>query len=57
MDYIVLGVVIAMVIVAIMYIVKQKKKGVACIGCPSSGTCKHHAKDNEEKSCSCHCES
>lgn len=24
---------------AVMYIVREKKKGVMCIGCPESGTC------------------
>ncbi len=24
---------------AVIYIVKEKKKGVQCIGCPAAGTC------------------
>lgn len=32
---------------AIYYIVKQKKKGVKCIGCPHSGCC------NSKSSCTC----
>lgn len=27
---------------AVAYIVKQKKKGVKCIGCPDSGSCAGH---------------
>ena len=34
------GLVLAVLIgAAIAYIVKAKKRGVACIGCPSAGTC------------------
>lgn len=37
---------------AISYIVKAKKNGAKCIGCPSGGSCS--TKDNGE-SCSCGC--
>lgn len=30
---------------AIAYIVKQKKKGVKCIGCPYAQTCSGHCKE------------
>ena len=45
-DYIALGIVIIIVAVAIVYIVKQKKKGVKCIGCP-------HAQNCVERNCNC----
>ena len=32
---------------AIGYIVKEKKRGVKCIGCPSAGTC-------QKRNCGCH---
>ena len=43
-DYIILAIIIAILISAIAYVVKQKKKGVKCIGCPHSKNC---------SSCSC----
>ncbi len=40
MTDIIVGLVIAAILgSAITYIVKQKKKGVKCIGCPDSGAC------------------
>ena len=43
-------VLVAILFFAIRYMVKEKKKGTACIGCPAAGTCEKH------KSCSggCH---
>ena len=38
-DVIVVAIVLAIVGVAVAYIVKQKKKGVRCIGCPNSSSC------------------
>lgn len=38
-DFIVVLVVAVLVIAALMYIRKQKKKGVACIGCPNASAC------------------
>ena len=46
-DFIVIGIVLALVGTAVAYIVRQKKKGVKCIGCPDacscSGNCGGHA--------------
>ena len=37
---ILVGLVLAVLIgAAIAYIIREKKRGVACIGCPSAGTC------------------
>ena len=42
-----IGIILLFVVgLAIRYIVKAKKSGVKCIGCPSSGTC-------SKKACSC----
>ena len=49
-DVIVVLIVIAIVAAASVYIVKQKKKGTKCIGCPSAGTCPHKGKCSEERS-------
>ena len=38
-DIIVGGVLAVLVGAAIAYIIREKKKGVACIGCPAAGTC------------------
>ena len=38
-DIIVGGVLVVLVGAAIAYIIREKKKGVACIGCPAAGTC------------------
>ncbi len=41
---------------AILYIVKAKKSGVKCIGCPHSKVCKSNQKKNtgcNGESCSC----
>lgn len=32
-------IIVAIVGAAVAYIVKEKKKGVRCIGCPSAGAC------------------
>lgn len=50
MDYIILAVVAVMLAAAIGYIVKQKKSGAACIGCPDGHSCSHC-----KGGCSCHC--
>ena len=36
---------------AIAYIVKEKKKGTVCIGCPHAGTCA--SKKNQDSQCNC----
>ena len=38
-NLIVIGIVLALVAVAIYYIRKEKKKGSRCIGCPAAGCC------------------
>lgn len=38
-DYIVIAVIVLIVGGAVAYIIKAKKSGKKCIGCPDSGTC------------------
>ncbi|MBP3653903.1 MAG: FeoB-associated Cys-rich membrane protein [Oscillospiraceae bacterium] len=38
-NFIVIAIVAVILGAAIGYIVKEKKKGTVCIGCPSAGTC------------------
>lgn len=43
-DFIVILIVIAIVGAATAYIIKEKKRGTKCIGCPSASTCPHKGK-------------
>lgn len=45
-DVIVVLIILAILTFSICYIVKAKKKGQVCIGCPNAAKCKKH----------CHCE-
>ena len=38
-DFILVFVIAAILTGAILYIRKEKKRGVRCVGCPSGGTC------------------
>lgn len=38
-DLLVIGIILLIVGVAATYIRREKKRGVKCIGCPSSGKC------------------
>lgn len=38
-DLIIVAVIALIVGSAVVYIVKEKKKGIKCIGCPSAATC------------------
>lgn len=54
-DFIVLLIIVVLVGVAIGYIVKQKKKGVKCIGCPYAENCaKKDVDPCRGGSCNCH---
>jgi len=49
-DFVVIVILAAIVGAAVVYIIKEKKKGTACIGCPFADTC------GSGGSCSCHTE-
>ncbi|MBQ4521746.1 MAG: FeoB-associated Cys-rich membrane protein [Lachnospiraceae bacterium] len=53
-DFIVIGIVLIIVGVAIAYIVKEKKNGVKCIGCPAGGNCSGKCAGNSGSCNSCH---
>lgn len=38
-DWVILGVILAIGSAALWYIYRAKKKGAKCIGCPDSGAC------------------
>ena len=56
-DYIVIAVIVLIIGAASAYIIKAKKSGKKCIGCPNSGVCSQaNAKSkNKEGSCCCGC--
>lgn len=39
---------------SIMYIVRQKKKGIHCIGCPAGGNCPSRNGGEPGSCCGCH---
>lgn len=49
-NYIIIAVVVLIVAAVIAYIVKAKKSGKKCIGCPDGGSC-----GKESSCCSCGC--
>ena len=49
-DLIVLAVLAALVLGAAAYVVRAKKRGVKCIGCPSGGACSRHG---GQEGCGC----
>lgn len=51
-DLIVGGILLVIVGAAIVYIVKAKKKGIKCIGCPAAGQCAGGSKAHVEGLCS-----
>lgn len=59
-DFIVIIVIVTIVGSASLYIMKQKKRGVKCIGCPSGSTCPNSGKcsgncgEHANKECGCH---
>ena len=49
-DFITIIIVAIILVSAVSYIIREKKKGVKCIGCPSAGTCA----GKKNGSCGCH---
>lgn len=54
-DIIVIGIVAGILGAAVAYIVKEKKKGVKCIGCPDGCSCS--GKREGASPCGCGCQS
>lgn len=53
---IILVVIIVLIIaLAVLYIIKAKKNGQKCIGCPSSKSCSNVSIKENIKSCCCEC--
>ena len=51
-SFIVAAILLLIVGAAITYIVKEKKRGTVCIGCPHAGTCA--SKKHGDSGCGCH---
>lgn len=51
MDWIVLTIILILIGCAVGYIIKSKKNGVKCIGCPSAGSCHSSKAPKEQTSC------
>lgn len=54
-NWIALGILIVILVAAIVYVVRAKKSGKKCIGCPDGACCPSKTKGNnaDESSCSC----
>lgn len=52
-DFLIVGIVLIIIGVAIVYIIKAKKNGAKCIGCPSGGQCSGAKSDYLECGCGC----
>lgn len=52
-DFIIVAVLLALVGAAVRYIVKAKKSGAKCIGCPASGECAHKQNPASGSCCTC----
>ena len=50
-------VIVAILGLSIAYIVREKKKGVRCIGCPDGGTCGGNCGGNCSSQCGGNCHS
>lgn len=51
-DIIVLAIVLAIVAAAAIYVIRAKKKGVKCVGCPAGNSCSTGCANSECGSCS-----
>lgn len=49
---IVAAIILIIIGLAMAYIIKEKKKGIVCIGCPHAGTCASKNKAGNEHNCS-----
>ncbi len=56
------GIIVLILVSVVVYIVRAKRRGVRCIGCPSGGSCastpkKDDQSKNEGCGCDCGCSS
>ena len=55
-DFIVVAIIAVILILAIRYIVKAKKSGAKCIGCPDGCSCSGKSAGASGCGCGCHSE-
>ena len=55
-DMILVAVIAVIIGAAVLYIRKEKKRGVKCIGCPAAGECANKQKEASGCGCGCHTE-
>lgn len=53
-DWIVGGILLIIIAVAVAYIIKEKKNGVKCIGCPAAGNCSRKSAEHSGCCSGCH---
>jgi hypothetical protein len=53
-NFIIIAILVVIIGCAIAYIVKAKKKGIKCVGCPNAEICSRAQKENCN-GCSCSC--
>ena len=49
-DFIVIAIVVLIVGLALAYIIREKKRGVKCVGCPYARTCGGNCSGSEQQS-------
>ena len=54
-DIVIIAVLLVIFCGAAAYIVKAKKKGTKCIGCPAGDKCIYRKGNGNEKGCHCEC--
>lgn len=54
-DFLVLGIVLIIIAAAVIYIVRAKKSGVKCIGCPAGGSCSGNCGGHSKEQGECNC--
>ncbi len=53
-DIIIIGILLIVVGGAVFYIIRAKKNGAKCIGCPAGGNCP--GKNSGKSACACNCQ-
>ena len=53
-DLIIIGILLVVIGGAVFYIIKAKKNGAKCIGCPAGGNCP--GKKSSKSACTCGCQ-
>ena len=52
-DFVIIGIIALIIGGAVAYIIKQKRNGVKCIGCPYAKSCGAKACDSGSSPCAC----